>query len=241
MPAPHWPPTGAVRVAADPAALPGHRKPVNRFDDPQCQFLVRYLADTLRGSLVELLARFRFDTEAEDRIAKVTGVDTFEDGTHPDAAAIGDWLDRQRVGTCTLTAPERAVLLFVNDARLLAELNRHPRVRSALDAADLAPGPEPDKAELDGATIRLPGWRGRAITQAVSRALYERDPKPAALAYRSRLDDEETCWAVYDHTPLVFTAAVRLDPAVPDHRHAVQAAAELYALRLPTPWATLAT
>lgn len=239
MPAPHWPPTGAVRVAAEPAALPTHRRPVNRFDDPQCQFLVRYLADTLRGSLVELLARFRFDTEAEDRIAKVTGVDTAEgDGAYVAAAALGDWLARQRVATCSLATPRRAVLLFVNDARLLAELNHHPRVRAALDAADLAPGPQAGRAELDGATIRLPGSRGRAITQAVSRVLYERDPRPAALAYRSRLDDEEMCWAVYDHTPTVFTAAARLDPAVSDHLNAVRAAAALYGLQLPAPWAS---
>ena len=54
---------GAVRVHPDPLALPGMLRPGevarNRFDDPAGQFRVRYLASTLRGALLEVLAGFR--------------------------------------------------------------------------------------------------------------------------------------------------------------------------------------
>jgi hypothetical protein len=232
---PHWPRPGAVRVAANPTALPDHRRGVNRFDDPQGQFLVRYLADTHRGCLIELLARFRPDATAEARIASVSGVEDPADGAHPGPAAVQDWLSKQHVAHCRLDDPTGAVLVPVNDAVLLARLNNHPAVRTALNTA-VKVGACPPPGELDGGTIRLSGTVGRAITQAVSRALYEEDPRPTALAYRSRLDDEETCWALYDHARVTFTNPIKLQATFPEHLRAVRAAAVLYAIELPAPW-----
>jgi hypothetical protein len=149
---------------------------------------------------------------------------------------VGDWLAKQHVSHCRLDDPSDAVLVPVNNAILLAQLNNHPAVRAALKTA-VKLGACPPPGELDGGTIRLSGTVGRAITQAVSRALYEREPRPTALAYRSRLDDEETCWALYDHARVAFTDPIELQATVPEHLQAVRAAAGLYGIELPAPWA----
>lgn len=232
-----FPEAGAVRVAANPRALPSLRRAgppgPNRFDDPEGVFVVRYLADTLRGCLIELLARFRYDPEAEQRIASVEGVvEQDDDGSHPGPNALGDWLTIQQVARCHLLDPD-ARLISVNDAALLARLDRHPSVRAALDASSLATPERP--AELDGATIRLPGAIGRNITQAVSRAIYEQDPRPSGLVYRSRLDDDERCWGIYGETAVRFESARLLSPETDGE--AVRSAARLYELALPQPWA----
>lgn len=224
-----------MRVAANPPALPSLRRTgtpgPNRFDDPQCTYSVRYVADRIRGCLVELLARFRYDNEAERRIAAVVGVDDDAEGAHPGADAVGDWLAVQQVATCQLVEPA-APFVSVNDAAELAALDRHPDVRAVLDTSPLSAPGKP--AELDGAAIRLPGAIGRVITQAVSRAVYERDPQPAGIAYRSRLDDNERCFAIYGETPVRFDAPRSLSPAVDGH--AVRSAAKLYELALPPTW-----
>lgn len=235
-----YPSSGTLRVSPAPALLPSRRRlgepGLNRFDDPDGWYVVRYTASTLRGCLIELLARFRDRATAEARIEGVTGLDVEEEPRFARSLAseIGDWLALQRVGVCHLEDPN-AEVLSVNDAKLLADLNNHPRVRAALEASGLGSSERP--AELDGATVRLPGAVGRSITQALSRALYDREPRPAALAYASRLDDDETCWAVFGHTPVRFEPEPRLlDPRDAGHRHAVNAAADLYGLPLPDAW-----
>ena len=235
---PRWPKDGTVRVGPNPTALPSPRRPdvraPNRFDDPDAIFAVRYLADTLRGSLIELLARFRYNDEAEARIRGVEHAED-DDGAHPGPESLTDWFGLQQVVVSfQLSAPAGSLLVSVNDAGLLADLNDHPRVRAALDAAvELGVCERP---ELDGGTIRLGGPVGRAITQAVSRALYEHRPRPDALAYRSRLDDDEHCWALYGDTKVTFGEPVPLRPDNEEHRRAVQAAAELFNLALPEEW-----
>lgn len=122
----------------------------------------------------------------------------------------------------------------MNDAKLLVELDAHPAVQSILGASGL--GTPDDPARLDEATIRLAGPVGRRITQAVSRALYEREPRPAGLAYRSRLDDAERCWALYGETLVRFGPAAWLSVEDPSHIDAVRAVANLYELPLPAVW-----
>lgn len=229
------PTRGALRVAVDPARLPseprGGEPGRNRFDDPDGRFVVRYLAESLRGCLLELLARFRHSHTAEARIAAVTGAD--DDYDQPGADALADWLSLQQVGVCHLVEPAGA-LFDINDPELLLKLDAHPEVRAVLDDSGL--GTADDLARLDEGTIRLGGLKGRRITQAVSRALYERNPRPAGLTYRSRLDDAERCWALYGETPVDFEAAVTLSPEDPYHLAAVQAVAALFALPLPRLW-----
>lgn len=114
------------------------------------------------------------------------------------------------------------------------ELDTHAGVRAVLRASDL--GTPNDPARLDEGTIRFTGSVGRRITQAVSRALYEREPRPAGLTYRSRLDDAERCWALYGETPVRFDPAVALSAEDASHLKAVRAAAALYDLPMPDPW-----
>jgi hypothetical protein len=127
----HFPSAGALRVAADPARLPseprGGEPGPNRFDDPEGRFVVRYLAESLRGCLIELLARFRSNESAEARIAAVVGAK--DDGGHPGAEALADWLPRQRVAICRLIEPA-GQLLDVNDVTLQVELDAEPGVRA---------------------------------------------------------------------------------------------------------------
>lgn len=230
-----FPPVGVLRVGPEPARLPseprGGEPGPNRFDDPEGMFVVRYLAESLRGCLIELLARFRRNDTAEARIAAVVGAK--DDRGRPGAEALAAWLPRQRVAVCHLVEPA-GLLLDVNDATLLVELDADPGVRVVLRASGL--GTADDPARLDEGTIRLRGLVGRRITQAVSRALYEREPRPAGLAYRSRLDDAERCWALYGETPVRFEPPVALTPEDASHLEAVRAVAALYDLPLPAAW-----
>lgn len=182
-----FPSPGGVRVHPDPVALrqgpfPPDTGP-NRFDDPRGIYALRYLADTLRGCLLELLTRFRAHPPAEDVLAHVDGLDDpslsgFPDPT-PQDGLIG-WLSRQKVAYVVLDRP--ATLFFVNayDSRLLVALEGHPHVRAALDRSELRAAVAPDwlgadrRVHLDQGVVRLAGAvTGRPVTQAISRALYE--------------------------------------------------------------------
>jgi hypothetical protein len=226
---------GAIRVSANPPLLPSPRRleelGSNRFDDPEGQYVVRYLATALRGSFVELLARFRTNDEAETRLGSVVAVDD-DYRTASLMEGLEDWLVRQRVGVCHLAAP--ALLVSVNDPELLARLNTNPRIRKALGSSELAKGGT--RVELDEGVVRLAGV-GRPITQAMSRVLYEMTPETGGIAYASRLDDSEWCWALYDRTPVRFEERMpSLDPGDPVHREALRSAAKTLGIKLPTAW-----
>jgi hypothetical protein len=55
------------------------------------------------------------------------------------------------------------------------------------------------------------------------------------IGYWFRLDSAERCWAIYDHVPVTVTVTA-LDPALDEHRRAVQAVAARFELNLPAPW-----
>lgn len=69
------PPHGVARVHPNPATLflPREGDPAgrSRFDDPRGAFAVRYAAGTLRGCLVEVMARFRPSPVAEQLLAGI--------------------------------------------------------------------------------------------------------------------------------------------------------------------------
>lgn len=78
-----YPAQGTVRVGGVPERLPSPPRPEgdpgrfavgpNQYDDPLGRF-VRYTASSPRGSLVELMARFRPSPSAEEVLAAVEGV-----------------------------------------------------------------------------------------------------------------------------------------------------------------------
>jgi hypothetical protein len=228
------PAEGALRVHPDPSHLPRLRSEPgrNRFDDPERAFSVRYAAATLRGCLIETMARFRPDPVTEAALADVDGIEA-GDVEHPDpAVGLEDWLAAQKVA---LLHPYQCepVLLDVEDADLLVLLNKHPLVRGALDRSGL--GTRLSPVHLDAGIVRLGGPLGRPITQAMARAAKDWLGCDG-LAYRSRLDPDERCWALWEDTSVNFTT-FELSPVIDEHRAAVQSVARTFEILLPDSWA----
>lgn len=239
-----------MRVHYDPAALPqlGDEPGTNRFDDPrprssQDRYVMRYAATNLRGCLLELLDWLRTtDSDATEREAAVINNDA--SAPTPPAEpwqALQDYLTGRHVGV--LTGPDLQ-LVSIDDSALQAELDREPGVRALLDselarAALLPAGAAAPRrrAHLDGAAVRLSTDRGRDLTRAASLALRDRPSPPDGIHYRSRHDDAEDCWALYDHAQVIVDDIQPLSPEVPGHRLAVQDVASLWDLPLPPAWA----
>lgn len=235
-------PSRGVRVHPYPDFLP--RRPRfedgevarNRFDDPAGEYVVRYVATTLRGCLLEVMASFRPREPLEARLRAVTNADAEPgdlvdlDGKEMEFAGTVpvEWLDAQRVGRCWVR--EDAPFVDVLDAWFLAEHNRNPRVRHAID------GHLGEHYDLDAATILLNLDLGRPVTQAVSATAWERTPRPGGIRYLSRLDISEECWAIFEDTAVGFDSIDLLRPDVEEHREAVTSVAALLELRLPLPW-----
>jgi hypothetical protein len=161
----------------------------NRYDDPDGEYRVLYAADQRRGAFLETLSRFRVDLQLLAELDAIEGDEqdvafpTVRGGVVP-----ADWLATRRIGTATA-----ASLWFVDVAH--SESLAHLRERLAgrlvhyglddLDAGDLR--------------RRAP----RALTQEISRYVFENGAAPggepvAGIAYRSRLGDELTNWAVFE-------------------------------------------
>lgn len=225
---------GGWRIHPEPAALPrlSHDGPGrNRYDDPTGTYAVRYVAQNLTGALLETMARFRPSPDAERLLAEVIGIEA-DDIEHADPTpGVADWLAAQNVGRVHLV--DDAPLIDVHDPDLLRELDKHPLVRAALENSGLGTTLNPPR--LDEAVVRLGGPVGRPITQALSRAIREWRPEIAGVAYRSRLDDEEWCWALWD-TTAVSVEVGPLDPATRHHRRAAQHAAATMEIVLPANW-----
>lgn len=239
-----WPGEGVVRLHYDPAALPqlGDEPGSNRFDDPRPRtierFLIRYAGTTLRGCLLEVLAHLRPNSEAQEReeAVDVDDHDLVEPPESPDWQHIADFLDGRKVARIHATHP---VVASVNDPVLLQELNIEPGVRAVLDseqarAALLEPGSR--RVHLDNSAIRLATAVGRLITQACALALYDRPDPPGVIHYRSRHDDAEDCWAIYDHQSVDFDEAVELSSKNDEHLAALRSVGALWRLPLPPEW-----
>lgn len=239
------PRAGVFRLHPDPAALPPPWSDgVNRFDDPRPRslhtFRVRYTASTLRGCLLESLAWLRRHTDAAAAEALV--IDNADPSGAGDApgesgprAALEEFLADRQVAIVT---GRRLRILSINDPALQAALDREPAVRALLDSADgraalSAPGHRP---RLDEAAVRLSTAFGRELTQACSLAPWDRSPRPDGIHHRSRHDDDEDCWAIYDHAPVTVRGVIDFTPNNEQHRAAVSAVAILWDLELPPAW-----
>jgi hypothetical protein len=65
--------------------------------------------------------------------------------------------------------------------------------------------------------------------------VHEWYPDVGGLAYRSRLDDVEWCWALWDDTPVVVDVRP-FTPSQHAHRRAAQHAAARLQILLPDDW-----
>jgi RES domain len=193
---------------------------------------MRYTAENLRGCLVETMARFRPNPAADALLAAVESVDADDEPESQTAQAVEDWLAGQRVGQVTLVTPQ-PLLVDIEAADLLVDLDTFPLVREAIENSALRDGDA--VVHLDAGIIRLGGDVGRPITQAVSRALHELHPEVDGIAYWSRIDPSERCWAIYGHVP-VDVSVRELSADNPVHRRAVQEAADLLKVPLPPTW-----
>ena len=193
---------------------------------------MRYTAENLRGCLVETMARFRPNPAAEALLAAVASVGADDEPESRTAQAVEDWLAGQRVGQVTLVTPQ-PLLVDIEAADLLVYLDTHPLVREAIENSPLRDGDA--VVHLDAGIIRLGGDVGRPITQAASRALHELHPEVDGIAYWSRIDPSERCWAIYGHVP-VDVSITELSANSPVHRRAVQVAADLLKVPLPSTW-----
>jgi hypothetical protein len=237
------PRTGVLRLHADPAALPAARGGgPNRFDDPRPRslstFRVRYGASSLRGCLLESLDWLRPDPAAASREAdvvdhaeqEITAADTWTPWV-----ALEDFLADRQVGTLVAHGLH---ILSIDDPHLQAQLDQEPGVRALLDSLDgravlSASGRRP---RLDQAAVRLSSEFGRELSQACSLAVWDRIPQPDGLHYRSRHDDGEDCWALYDHARVSVQDVVPFLPSNPEHRAALHDVAGLWDLALPPIW-----
>jgi hypothetical protein len=174
------------------------------------------------------MSRFRPSTSAEAALDAVAGI---EDGDvewdRDDASGFGDWLSMQRVGT--VRVKDVGTFIDVEVPAVLTQLDKHPRVRSAVAALDAA-------AHLDVGLLRLGGIQlGRPISQAVGVAIREWMPDGLGVGYRSRFASDEPCWAIW-HTTSVDVESVPLSPGDPHHVEAVKSVAAEFEIVLPAGW-----
>ncbi|WP_327349125.1 hypothetical protein [Streptomyces europaeiscabiei] len=220
---------------------------MHRFDDPLGEYLVRYAGEDLEICLIEVLARFRSKPEVDDVLAGIAGVDDgyghgVVDGEQPITGlpphskeeALREVLGELK--TARVQIHQDGSFLDVSDPLVRFELGKHPRVREAIQAFDeLVGNPTDRSSQLDGALIRLAGAVGRKITQAASRAVYEM-VQYVGIAYFSRWDDAKRCWAIWGDVEVTVEDVQPLNPAISEHRDAVQKAARIHGLPLPSEW-----
>lgn len=229
-------PTTVWRVHEEPEALPPRVETPgpNRYDDPRPQasnrFLVRYMATTLRGCFLETMAWLRPNSDADRRIDDVTNAGE-DDAEGQLAQAVADYLKTRRVAACTF--PDDASFVDIHHPRTLQALDTDLNVQPLLDSPRgrdvLGERRRTSRPHLDQAAILLASEFGRQVTQHCSLAIWDRG-RSAGVAYRSRHDLTEWCWAAYEHVEVKFREQEPLSPRVPDHHAAVSSVAELWAL-----------
>lgn len=197
----------AWRVHTDPTALPRPPKndetPLNRFDDPQREYLVRYWATNKRGALLEVLARFRTHDDTQARLKSITDVDEKTEPTVTPGSVPQKFLHTLKEVTCRIVDANHE-FVDVTAAETLMAIGNHAAVRATLKDSGGA------IAKLDETTIRLAGPRGRRITQSVSRVIFS-ETNAAGIRYLSRLDAAEPCWAVFDWVQVKFSDSAAID------------------------------
>lgn len=232
-----FPAAGAVRVHRAPTQLrprESDSRP-DRFDDPRNEYRVRYLATTLRGALLEVLDHFRPDADAEASLSSVTGVEGIDMLEEEPAGLMPEkWLSDQRVTIGTIGG--HALFVDVANATTLAALYYESVVQHALRSLEVR-RTFGEQVRLDLGTICAVGEVARLITQAVSQAVFMHPTRPPGIAYVTRFDHDERCWAVFDERVMIeFSPPVPLDHTDEKHNTAVCQVAALYRLVLPPRW-----
>ena len=241
----HQDPGAVYEQSGPPRIVPDYEAP-NRFDDPFGRFVVRYLANQLTGSMLEVLAWHRPHEPTETAAAAIEGLEDPGFAEMPDPSPIegvASFLRSRKVGTFRLVHGRGVPrLLNAYDPDLLSELDQLPQVQTRLRevAVEKAHGTgRSGQAHLDQSLVRNAASDvGRPLTQTMSWILLSQIHCADGLRYTSRHDDSEVCWALRTDVPVVMDELpVPLDPTTPEHRHAVQHAARRLRVPLPPGWA----
>jgi hypothetical protein len=173
----------------------------NRYDDPEGEYRVLYAAGQRRGAFLETLARFRADLEL---VAELAAIDDDPDHpTAPPATVPREWLQTRCVGAARADSLR---FVDISHSRSLAHLRHELAPRLIHYGLD----------DLDAGDIRK--RTPRALTQEVSRHVFERPEAFAGIRYLSRLGDELTNWGVFEGSELdeVLESDEAIAPDDPD-------------------------
>lgn len=202
----------------DPWAWPPwtYCRRANRWDDPTDTYRVLYASTERRATFLETLARFRPDPAVVAGLAQISGHD---EGALPPGHVPGSWVTARMIGTAMVGGH----FADIGASASLAHL------QEALAARLIHYG----YRELDGAVIRE---ARREFTQEISLYVFGRAdgagaPMFSGIAYRSRLGDEFTNWAVFERSeqdPVRNATAADLSVDDPD----LLATLELFGLTL---------
>ena len=160
-----------------------------RWDDQLGQFRTLYMADTLLGCFLELLARFRADTVVEEALDDVDD-DDGTIGAFPEVptGTVGfDWLDSRMFGR----GQQSGRYCFITHSRSVAALQASYR----FDRHGIAP------INVDAALLK--NAQDRVLTRSVARWLFDlrdehRNELVDGVEFRSRHGDEIRMWAVFE-------------------------------------------
>lgn len=176
----------------------------NRWDDPTDTYRVLYASTERRATFLETLARFRPDPAVVAGLAAIAGHD---EGALPPGHVPSSWVTARMIGSATVGGH----FADIGSSASLAHLH------AALTARLIHFG----YRELDAAVIRE---AHREFTQEISLYVFSRAddlgaPMFSGIAYRSRLGDEFTNWAIFerpDEDPVRNTTAADLRIDDPD-------------------------
>jgi RES domain-containing protein len=173
----------------------------NRYDDPEGEYRVLYAAGQRRGAFLETLARFRADLQLIAELAEID--DDPEFPTAPPATVPAEWLESRCVGAATAGSLH---FVDISHSRSLAHLRHNLAARMVHYGLD----------DLDAGDIRR--RTPRALTQEVSRYVFERPEAFAGIRYLSRLGDELANWGIFEGSELdeVIESGETIDPDDPD-------------------------
>ncbi|MCU1482982.1 MAG: hypothetical protein JWQ19_3768 [Subtercola sp.] len=162
-----------------------------RWDDQEGQFRTLYMASSLLGCLLELLARFRPSSVVELALASIED----DDGTvasFPEAPAgsVGHgWLENRVCGEAVLFGR----YCFITHSRSLAALQaEYPFSRHRVALSDVD-------------TSLLKEARDRSLTRSIARFIYDARADTEGdlvdgIEFRSRYGDEIKMWAVFERS-----------------------------------------
>lgn len=190
----------------------------NRYDDPASNYRVLYACSQRVGAFIETLARFRVDPALVSILASIQTDDEVEDDELPAPGVVPrEWLFARRIGEADIGGS----YVVVSDSESLVHLRL--AIAATLDEHGID--------DLDGSTLR--STTTRAITQAISRYIYEltdADGKQEfnGIQYLSRLGDDLQNWGIFEPAdPDTWNIIHRdsceeIDPDDPDLHTALQ-------------------